>query len=88
MNCVNCFHNLMGILYGMRTYRLVSAVEFMFALAFTVIGVAALAIWPTGVSALVAHLLSLTVTLALLAAAIRSPRLPSGAEPRAWSAWA
>ena len=58
------YYNMLGLMYGLRTYRLAAAVELLFGVAFTALGIAALLISPTGLSALLAHLAALVVSLA------------------------
>ncbi len=53
--------NLTAILYGLRTYRLVAAVELLFAVLFTAAGTAVLLVWPTGLAVLAAHMVCLAV---------------------------
>jgi len=51
--------NLTAILYGLRTYRLVAAVELLFAVLFTAAGTTVLLVWPTGLAVLAAHMVCL-----------------------------
>ncbi len=82
------YHNLLGLLIGMRAYRLVSLVEVAFAVIFTAIAVVTLMVTPTGLALLLAHLVSLILTLtgggALLHAALSRQReaMAPAAEPR------
>jgi len=55
--------NMLGFMYGMRVYRLISTVEVCFSVLFTVLGIAVLAACPTGLAVLVAHGAALAVTL-------------------------
>jgi len=58
------YYNLLGLMYGLRTYRLAAAVELLFGVVFTGLGVVALVFSPTGLAALLAHLAALGVALA------------------------
>ena len=57
------YHNLLGFMNGMRAYRLVSAVELLFAVVFTAIGALAVGFMDTGLALLLAHLAALAVVL-------------------------
>ena len=58
------YYNMLGLMYGLRTYRLAAAVELLFGVVFTGLGIAALLVSPTGLAALLAHLAALVVSLA------------------------
>lgn len=84
------YMNMIGFMVGLRVYRLVSAVEVLFSVAFTVFGVGALAIAPLSLSVLTAHVAALAVALAFGAAmlhlAVRSRESRDGAESPAGAA--
>jgi O-antigen/teichoic acid export membrane protein len=69
------YYDLLSFLFGMRAYRLASAAELAFSTLFMIFGVAGLALWPTALSLLGAHLLSqvavLVGCLVLLQGALR-----------------
>lgn len=79
------YYNLLGLMYGLRTYRLAAAVEVLFSVAFAVFGVAALWVSPTGLAALTAHLAALVVSLVagLAAVHVGLDRLAEAAQPPA-----
>ena len=68
------YADMLGFLFGMRAYRLASATELAFSLVLTLLGVAALAVWPTALALLAAHFLAqavvLTVGVIMLQAAL------------------
>lgn len=80
------YHNMLGFMAGMRTYRMLSAVEVLFALTFTLAGVVALLVEPTGVAILQAHLVALAaavaVGMALLHVAINRPSAEAASRRR------
>ena len=55
------YHAMVAFMMGMRTYRLVSVVEVMLGVVFTVLGVAALMVSRTATAILAAHLVSVVV---------------------------
>jgi O-antigen/teichoic acid export membrane protein len=57
--------NMLSLMYGLRAYRLVSALDIFFSIAFTVLGLAAAWVSPTAASLLAAHGISLAATVAL-----------------------
>jgi O-antigen/teichoic acid export membrane protein len=57
--------NMLSLMYGLRAYRLVSALDIFFSVAFTVLGVGAAWFSPSAASLLAAHGISLAATLAL-----------------------
>jgi len=59
------YQNLHGFLVGMRTYRLVAAMDLLFAVVFTAAGSWTLLVEPTALGLLLAHLGSLALTLAV-----------------------
>lgn len=64
------YMNLTSILYGLRTYRLVAALELFFSVVFTAAGTAVLLAWPTGLAVLAAHMVCLAVATLAGAAAL------------------
>ena len=68
---VAMYHNLQGFLTGMRVYRLVSVLEVMFSVMFTVLAVVAWLVSPTALGVLTAHFLALVLTTAAGAVLLR-----------------
>jgi len=64
------YHNALSVLIGMRAYRLVSVVEIFFTMVFTAAGALLLVFWPTGLAALVGHLIGVLASLALALAGL------------------
>jgi len=62
---VAIYHNLQGFLTGMRVYRLVSVLEVMLSVTFTVLAVIAWMVSQTGLGVLTAHFLALLLTTAV-----------------------
>lgn len=71
------YNNLLQFMLGLRAYRLVSAVQVFYGVVFTGLVAAALALWPTALTALGAHGLALGATIfiagVLLHRAVCSP---------------
>jgi len=57
------YFNMLALAAGLRAYRIVSAVELLFSLALTVVGVAVLAVWPAAMALLLGHLACLVISL-------------------------
>jgi len=75
-------HNVLGFLSGLRVYRMISAIEIGFNVAFTLLGIAALMVARTALALLAAHFIALALTvgvgIVLLHVAVR--HLARGAE--------
>ncbi|MCK4601329.1 MAG: hypothetical protein KAU28_02610, partial [Phycisphaerae bacterium] len=56
-------HNMLGFMYGLRTYRLVSVIEVFFAVVFTALGAGTLLFEKTGLALCVAHGVTLVATI-------------------------
>ncbi len=78
------YFNALSFLIGMRAYRAVSAVEVLFSIVFTALGLGALWLSASGLALLTAHLLSLLVAIVICAAltelAIRHAAAPTAQE--------
>ena len=59
------YHNMVSFMVGMRTYRLVAAIELFFGLLFTAFGIAGLLIERNSLMVLFAHAAALGVSLAV-----------------------
>jgi O-antigen/teichoic acid export membrane protein len=74
--------NLLSFLYGLRTYRLIAALEVLFSVGFTVLAVVVVMGRPTGLAVLLAHsaavAAALVAGLVLLRMGLRRP-MPAGA---------
>ncbi len=66
------YHNALGVMYGMRAYRMVSTVEVAFSVAFTVAVVAVLLPAASAAAALWTHLACLAGALVLAAALLEA----------------
>ncbi len=55
--------NLLSFLYGLRTYRLIAALEVLFSVGFTVLAVVVVLAAPTGEAVLLSHSAAVTVAL-------------------------
>ncbi len=77
------YYHLLGLVYGLRTYRLASLAEATYCVSFAVLAVAAVAVRAEAVWALVAHVASLVVTLAVVWPLVRLAvgRVEAGAAP-------
>ncbi|MCE5327564.1 MAG: hypothetical protein LLG01_14255 [Planctomycetaceae bacterium] len=67
--------NMLGFMYGLRTYRLIAAAETFCGVLFLLLGVAALVVHPSGLAILAAHAISVAAAVVagtmLLNAAVR-----------------
>jgi len=66
------YHNVLGLIIGMRAYRLVAALEILLTVLFAATSIAAVAAWPVASAALAAHLLSLLVVLVAAVAGLHA----------------
>ncbi|KKL88890.1 hypothetical protein LCGC14_1920190, partial [marine sediment metagenome] len=75
------YHNLQACMRGMRTFRLLAAMELTYAFLFTVGALVGGAVWPRGYTVLIAHASSLAILLAVGGWAARSCLAYHGDRP-------